>query len=222
MVTCIVDTVKAAAFDLDTLIALDGAGRFVSTAPLKDDVATFHISKADVGRDNAALAFSVHAMSSRHNFVYPLAQSTSRQEAYAAAVKKWLPADSVDVPSIREKLRGLIAEAVKTSYISTSIHDEIKTGNSYQTIALSHGEKTTGRMDRMAYLSDIDFGGKSVLDLGANTGEISRSVRKLGAILVDGYEYDPYFIEIGRAVNALVGATRVSFFPGGLYAASTL
>ena len=54
----------------------------------------------------------------------------------------------------------------------------------------------------------------SVLDLGANTGEMSRSVRALGARLVDGYEYDPYFVEIGRTVNALVGATRVSLFQG--------
>ena len=61
-------------------------------------------------------------------------------------------------------------------------------------------------------LDQIDFTGKKVLDLGCNLGELSREARARGAALVDGFEYDPYFIEIGELVNALTGTTRVSFY----------
>jgi hypothetical protein len=206
------DAARATAFGLDSLIALDGAGRYVGMTRILDGGGTFKIPKKDVGRDNAALTVTIYALSAEHNFIYPLSQSPSRQTAYADLVRKWLPADSVDVPSLRKKLAAVISEAVKTPYISTSIHAEIKTGNSYQTLSLGDGKKTSGRQDRMAYLRQIEFRNKSVLDLGANTGEMSRSARALGASLVDGYEYDPYFVEIGRAVNALVGTTRVSLF----------
>ena len=133
---------------------------------------------------------------------------------YSSRLRKWLPDDIVNVPSIKESLSSIIVDAVKLPYVATSIHGGIKTGNSYQTLFLGEGGRTTGRYDRMSYLSRINFREKSVLDLGANTGEMSRSVRALGARLVDGYEYDPYFVEIGRAANALVGATRVSLFQG--------
>jgi SAM-dependent methyltransferase len=209
-----IDVKKAANYDFDSIIALDKAGRFVSMGAINVGIGVIKISKADVGRDSAAWAVTIYAMSSNHNFIYPLAQSPSRQNEYSNRVRNWFPENTVDVPSIKESLSSLIVDAVKLPYVATSIHGGIKTGNSYQTLFLGEGSRTTGRYDRMSYLSEINFREKSVLDLGANTGEMSRSVRTLGARLVDGYEYDPYFVEIGRAVNALVGATRVSLFQG--------
>jgi SAM-dependent methyltransferase len=58
----------------------------------------------------------------------------------------------------------------------------------------------------------VDFRGARVLDLGSNLGEISRGARERGAVLVDGYEYDSYFVELAGAINVLRDATRTSFF----------
>ena len=74
-----VDVERAANYDFDSIIALDKAGRFVSMGAINDGIEVIRISKADVGRDNAALAVTIYAMSSNHNFIYPLAQSPSRQ-----------------------------------------------------------------------------------------------------------------------------------------------
>ncbi len=214
IVSSAIDGGKTIEHNLDTVILLDAVGRFVSMAPIKGGIGIVRVSGKDIGRDNAASTVKMYAMSALHNFAYPIGVSPSLKDQYSIHARKWLPADSVDVPSIKDKLSSLIRESVKLNYISTSIHSEIKTGNSYQTISLGEGSTTSGRPDRMSYLSRINFRDKSVLDIGANTGEMSRSVRALGARLVDGYEYDPYFVEIGRAVNALVGTTRVSLFQG--------
>ncbi|MDO9458649.1 MAG: class I SAM-dependent methyltransferase, partial [Alphaproteobacteria bacterium] len=82
--------------------------------------------------------------------------------------------------------------------------------------AIERGERLHkgGRPYRESFMNQIDFRGRTVLDIGANTGENSRIARRLGATLVDGYEYDPYFVEIGRLVNAAAGMTRVSLFQG--------
>ncbi len=176
-----IDVKKAVDYDFDSIIALDKAGRFVSMAAINDGVGVMKISKADVGCDNSALEVAIYAMSSSHNFIYPLAQSSSRRDEYSSRVRKWLPEESVDVPSIKETLSSIIIDAVKLPYVATSIHAGIKTGNSYQTLFLGEGSRTSGRYDRMSYLSRINFRDKSVLDIGANTGEMSRSVRALGA-----------------------------------------
>jgi len=48
--------------------------------------------------------------------------------------------------------------------------------------------------------------------LGSNLGEISRAARARGAALVDGYEYDPFFVEMAQVLDAYNGTTGVSFF----------
>jgi 2-polyprenyl-3-methyl-5-hydroxy-6-metoxy-1,4-benzoquinol methylase len=116
------------------------------------------------------------------------------------------------LPSIRPELRALILKALDADYTSESCQDAIQTGNHYQSIRLGE-EITTGfRSPRDEFLDRISFDGKRVLDLGSNLGELSRSVRRRGAALVDGYEYDAFFIELANAVNAYNGVTRVSFF----------
>ena len=47
-------------------------------------------------------------------------------------------------------------------------------------------------------------------------GEIRR-----GAHLVDGIEYDPFFVELANAINAYNGTTRVSFYEGDITDRST-
>lgn len=115
-------------------------------------------------------------------------------------------------PSTKFQLKELILKALDEKYVSESCKDNIKTGNHYQSVRLGDTYTKGFRTDRNDVLDMIDFKGKKVLDLGCNLGEMSRSARYRGASLVDGYEYDEYFIEIGNMINAYNGMTRVSFF----------
>ena len=83
-----IDVKKAANYDFDSIIALDKAGRFVSMGAINDGIGVIKISKADVGRDNAALAVTIYAMSSNHNFIYPLAQSSIAPKRIFESCKK--------------------------------------------------------------------------------------------------------------------------------------
>lgn len=126
------------------------------------------------------------------------------------------------IPSFKSKYIDMVVNATSEPYVSVSNVDNIVTGNNYQSIDFGEILREGGRPNRHKLLSFINFSGRSVLDIGANTGEISRIARRLGADLVDGYEYDKFFVETGRMVNAVTGMTRVSLFQGdasnrGLY-----
>ena len=117
----------------------------------------------------------------------------------------------VQIPTVKPALRRLILDAIGLPYSSVSCMEDIETGNHYQSVTL-RDEHTAGfRSDRDGFLDQINFRGKRVLDLGANLGEISRAARARGAALVDGYEYDPFFVELANALNGYNGTTRVSF-----------
>ena len=110
-----------------------------------------------------------------------------------------------------EELKDVLLDALAEQYHSVSPQDGIITGNHYQSVKLGD-ERTSGfRTDRERVLDRIDFTGKKVLDLGSNLGELSRAARERGARLVDGFEYDPYFVRVANLINALNGVTRVSF-----------
>jgi SAM-dependent methyltransferase len=108
---------------------------------------------------------------------------------------------------LKEVLRGALDE----QYNSVSPQDGIITGNHYQSVVLGDTRTSGFRTDRERVLDRIDFTEKKVLDLGSNLGELSRAARARGARLVDGYEYDPYFVRVANLINALNGVTRVSF-----------
>jgi len=117
----------------------------------------------------------------------------------------------LEIPTLKSELKQLILDGLRRRYVSVSGDDGIETGNHYQSVTLGD-ERTSGfRSDRAAFLDRIDFQGKRVLDLGSNLGEISRAARTRGAAMVDGYEYDPFFVEMAQLVNAYNGTTRVSF-----------
>ena len=127
----------------------------------------------------------------------------------------------MDAPDLKPGLRELILRALDDPYQSHSCQDEIPTDNHYQSITLG-AETTPGfRSVRDDVLDRIVFDGKRVLDLGSNLGELSRAARSRGAALVDGFEYDPYFVEVANAVNAYNGVTRVSFFERDITAPAT-
>ena len=106
----------------------------------------------------------------------------------------------------------LVMEALDAPYSSFSSTDDSETGNRYQAVEFGDFVTRGQREGRAHFLDAIDFDGKQVLDLGSNLGEISRQVRARGAWLVDGFEYDPYFVEVANLVNVAAGTTRVSFF----------
>jgi SAM-dependent methyltransferase len=118
----------------------------------------------------------------------------------------------IEVPTVKPELKKLILDALKRAYVSVSSKDGIETGNRYQSVTLGDEHTTGFRSDRANFLDQIDFQGKRVLDLGSNLGDISRAARARGAAIVDGYEYDTFFVELARLLNAYNGTARVSFY----------
>lgn len=115
-------------------------------------------------------------------------------------------------PSLKPELEDLVRTSLAKSYMSESPFQATLTTNSYQTLALTGLDTPGFRSSRAAFLDAVNFQGARVLDLGSNLGEISRGARERGARLVDGYEYDPFFVEVASAVNVLRDTTRTSFF----------
>ena len=148
------------------------------------------------------------------NQLYPVGMGADLPERLQAYVEANQTEGVAELPSHREQYIHDIVEATKVRYVSTSIQDNIRTGNNYQSINLEKILREGTRTNRNDFLRQVDFKGKSVLDIGANTGEMSRAIRLLGADLVDGVEYDSFFVETGRMINAVMGATRVSLFQG--------
>jgi SAM-dependent methyltransferase len=118
----------------------------------------------------------------------------------------------MEIPTLKASLKELILEALSLNYVSVSGNAGIQTGNHYQSVTLGEEHTDGFRSDRQPFLEQIDFEGKRVLDLGSNLGEMSRAARARGASLVDGFEYDPFFVELAYAINAFNGTTRVSFY----------
>jgi SAM-dependent methyltransferase len=114
--------------------------------------------------------------------------------------------------SLEASLRDLILSALGADYTSVSPTEGIETGNNYQSVALGDFQTSGFREDRARFLDRINFEGKKVLDLGSNLGEVTRAARARGASLVDGFEADPYFLEIAELISVFTGTTRVSFF----------
>lgn len=117
----------------------------------------------------------------------------------------------IDKVDTKNELKELILRSLNVNYISEG-KDGIQTGNHYQSVALDDIQTTGFRTDRGRFLDPVNFEGKKVLDLGSNLGELSRAARVRGAYLVDGFEYDQYFVEIANLINVYNRATRVSFY----------
>jgi len=113
---------------------------------------------------------------------------------------------------MHRSLRNLIITSLGKKYVSKSSFMDYETGNRYQSVRLGSEVVDGYRSNRSDLFQTFDFSGRSVLDCGCNIGELSRLARLRGAKLVDGYEYDNYFVEIGRLINAYNGTTRVSFY----------
>ena len=90
--------------------------------------------------------------------------------------------DEPPIPSIKDDLKRLLAD------VETSL-----------------SEVESSLLDRLV------LAGKSVLDLGAGTGERARAARARGAALVDGIEPDPERVALARLLSAYHDSSRVFF-----------
>lgn len=116
------------------------------------------------------------------------------------------------VPTVRDEVVEVLRSGLSKQYISESCQDAIETGNHYQSVELGGAVSEGFRSSRSDLMDRIGFEGRKVLDLGSNLGEMSRGARQRGASLVDGFEYDPFFVEMANLLNAYHGSTRVSFY----------
>lgn len=190
--------------DEKTLLIVDARKRFVAARAAIDSVFSIQVSDAHLKSSTWPLSAYVHDRAT--NIAHPL-----RTGPEAASVDG---ASSAAPPSFRAQQIDLIRTAMAHAYTSVSNTGDIKTGNTYQTVDLNTVTLAGGRPSRSLFFRHVNFKNKRVLDIGANMGELSRLARRRGADLVDGYEYDPFFVETGRMINAAAGATRVSLFQG--------
>jgi len=116
----------------------------------------------------------------------------------------------------KSELLALIKSALDLDYVSESCRDGIQTGNHYQSVRLGESVTAGFRSDRAEVLDQIDFRGRTVLDLGSNLGELSRAARERGAERVLGVEYDEFFVAIARGLNVLNATDRVDFQQGDI------
>ena len=197
------------------VVLLDSTGRFMAGTPVQADESwELRFSFDCLAKDLGALSGDLYVVRSDDNTAVPVSMAPELRIELNKCINVLLPDDAQAVPSFHDRYVELIVEATKQRYVSTSIYDNIKTGNNYQSVDFGRTLRKGARPLRRAFLERVDFKGATVLDLGSNTGEVSRDIRQLGASLVDGYEYDPFFVETGRAMNAALGMTRVSLFQG--------
>lgn len=197
------------------VVLLDSTNRFVAGTPVPTDgMWNLQFTSDRVAKDRGALDVQLYVVKEGSNVIIPIHIPNQVRNQINGHIVSFLPDDARDVPSFRDRYIDLIIQATRQNYVATSVHKKIKTGNNYQSIDFGGLFRQGARSQRDSLLERIDFNNASVLDLGCNTGEVSRYIRQLGARLVDGYEYDPFFVETGRAMNAALGTTRVSLFQG--------
>jgi predicted nicotinamide N-methyase len=120
------------------------------------------------------------------------------------------PAHATDsqLRDLQHATERMLEEALGEHVLSESPHQS--TGNAYQTIQLGEHPRAGFRLARPNLLAGFPIENRSVCDLGANLGEISRDLRRAGASYVDAYEYDPFFTQVARYVTAYNGLTDIA------------
>jgi len=122
-----------------------------------------------------------------------------------------------DAPQATAELLQALQEEVKQTVDSAleqkgviSVSPHQRTGGGYQTVRFRDSQRGGFRSARPNLLSGLAIEGRSVCDLGANLGEISRDLRRAGADRVDAYEYDHFFTQLARYITAYNGLSDVN------------
>ena len=111
---------------------------------------------------------------------------------------------------LQDDVAGILESVLSEPVISESPHQA--TGGGYQTVRLGERVRDGFRLARPNLLPGFDLEGKTVCDLGANLGEISRDLRRAGAKLVHAYEYDALFTQLARYITAYNGTADIDHF----------
>ncbi len=111
---------------------------------------------------------------------------------------------------LQDDVAGILESVLGEPVISESPHQI--TGGGYQTVRLGDRVRGGFRLARPSLLSGFDFEGRSVCDLGANLGEISRDLRHAGARPVHAYEYDALFTQLARYITAYNAVSDIDHF----------
>jgi SAM-dependent methyltransferase len=196
----------------DAILAVDEYKRFLFAAPAK---AIFELAvRIDVFKMTTDTPARLYLYNTYSNEAIPLTFPKILQEKLSRLLLEAMPNFRPTViPTYIDKFVEIVINTMNSEkYTSVSSHEGIKTGNNYQAVHFGTLLKSGGRPARDAFLRSVDLRDKTVIDLGCNTGEMSRIARRHGASLVDGFEYDKFFVETARLINAVTGVTRVSVF----------
>jgi SAM-dependent methyltransferase len=196
----------------DVILAVDAYRRFLFAFPVVTPFDIAVVARKFKMTTEPPLLLYVYSFDD--NEAVPLEIPVALQQKLTGIISTAIPDFvPVQIPGNLDKVVEQIIETMNSqSYVSISSLDNIKTGNNYQSIVFDKVLKGGGRPARDLLVRSLNLKGKTVVDLGANTGEMSRIARRLGADLVDGFEYDKFFVETGRLVNGVTGTTRVSLF----------
>lgn len=151
----------------------------------------------------------------RHTMAAPLAFAWAAMRAGSNAEKLgWINRqrdylrlrDDASLLNLHRRLHGILADAARqwSSY-------DYGEGYFYQgcrDIGLSGLRDTGARLDAMR-LKEL-VAGKTVLEIGCNTGFVSLGIAATAAS-VTGFDINPYLIEVARAVAGHLGARNVRF-----------
>jgi hypothetical protein len=117
-----------------------------------------------------------------------------------------------DAPTLRPQLREILHEALAE-----------RLGPDGAALDLDapavRDDAATAR--RIAALDALVLGGRRVLELGTDLGDVARAARRHGAELVDAVDRDPGRVEAARLLCVLQGVDRISFAEGDAGLAST-
>lgn len=123
--------------------------------------------------------------------------------------------------SLQEEIAGVIRRHFAASAVSISSLDRKETGNAYQTVRLGDEILPGFRSEQRQVFAGLDLARRTVVDLGANLGEVCRDAVRRGAASVLGIEYDPFFVQMARYVSAFCGLANVAFRQGDLREVAT-
>jgi len=110
-------------------------------------------------------------------------------------------------PTVRDDLRTLIRAAARAerSTVDAATVDWLLDHETPPDAALA---------DRIACLERLRLDGASVLEVGSVLGELSRTARTLGAVVIDGVQLEPALVRLAGLINAYRHVSRVSFHRG--------
>lgn len=111
---------------------------------------------------------------------------------------------------LQDGVRKVLDASLREKIVSHSPHQ--MTGNAYQAVRLGEVAREGFRKSRPNLLAGFALDDRTVCDLGANLGEISRDLKRAGAALVDAYEYDRLFTQQARYITAYNGMHDINHF----------